>query len=136
MFHCARLRVGRCRGLRISGRFGHGFGALALHRSTPSCSSTTHRENFRIDGHCQSACTLFLAIRNVCIEPTARLLFHAGHTRGTDRQIHAGSTNHMLAAYNGRLRSYLQAGGYMNTLAFHTLSGQQMISKFGYRACR
>jgi hypothetical protein len=34
-------------------------------------------ELFRIDGHCQSACTLFLAIRNVCIESDAELLFHA-----------------------------------------------------------
>lgn len=39
---------------------------------------------FRIGGHCQSACTMFLAVRNVCIEPSARLLFHAGKVeRGT-----------------------------------------------------
>src|SRR5437764_11547089 len=38
-------------------------------------------ELFRIAGHCQSACTLFLSIRNVCIEPSAQLLFHAGHDR-------------------------------------------------------
>lgn len=36
---------------------------------------------FRIEGHCQSACTLFLAIRNVCIDRAATLLFHAGHDR-------------------------------------------------------
>ena len=35
-------------------------------------------ERFRIDGHCQSACTMFLSIRNVCIAPGATLLFHAG----------------------------------------------------------
>ena len=93
-------------------------------------------EVFRIDGHCQSACTLFLAIRNVCITPSARLLFHAGHTRGPNRQINPAATNHMIAAYNGRLRGYLKSGGYMDTLAFHTVAGQDMISKFGYRACR
>ena len=38
-------------------------------------------EQFRIEGHCQSACTLFLGIRNVCIVRSARLLFHAGHDR-------------------------------------------------------
>src|SRR5713226_5495364 len=38
-------------------------------------------ELFRIEGHCQSACTLFLAIRNVCIDRGARLLFHAGHDK-------------------------------------------------------
>src|SRR5262245_6866140 len=49
-------------------------------------------ELFRIVGHCQSACTLFLGIRNVCIEPGAQLLFHAGHDR--QRNITAKSTNH------------------------------------------
>src|SRR5882724_11715798 len=34
-------------------------------------------ELFRIEGHCQSSCTMFLAIRNVCVDPNASLLFHA-----------------------------------------------------------
>src|ERR1700692_177171 len=34
-------------------------------------------ELFRIEGHCQSSCTMFLAIRNVCVDPNANLLFHA-----------------------------------------------------------
>jgi len=93
------------------------------------------RETFRIDSHCQSACTLFLGIRNVCVTPDATLLFHAGHTRGPHRKVNAAATEHMMAAYNGKLRSYLVAGGYMNTLAFHTISGRDMISRFGYRAC-
>lgn len=90
-------------------------------------------EMFRIAGHCQSACTLFLGIRNVCIERSARLLFHAGHNR--NREIAARPTQHLLAAYNGALRNYLNAGGYMNTLSFHTISGADMIRKFGYREC-
>jgi hypothetical protein len=39
-------------------------------------------ELFRIEGHCQSSCTLFLGIRNVCIDRNATLLFHAAHDRG------------------------------------------------------
>lgn len=35
-------------------------------------------ERFRIDSHCQSACTMFLSICNVRITPGATLLFHAG----------------------------------------------------------
>jgi hypothetical protein len=31
-------------------------------------------EPFRITGHCQSACTMFLALRNVCVEPHDQLL--------------------------------------------------------------
>jgi len=88
---------------------------------------------FRIQGHCRSACTLFLAIRNVCIEPGATLLFHAGHNRQHD--VNASSTNHMLAAYNSALREYVTANHYMETLAFHTISGRDMIGKFGCRAC-
>ena len=84
-------------------------------------------ELFRIQGHCQSACTMFLALRNACVEPSARLLFHAGATpEGTRR---------MINSYNSRLRSYLAARGVMESPAFHTISGRDMISRFGYRAC-
>ena len=38
-------------------------------------------KRFRIDSHCQSACTMFLSIRHVCVSPDATLLFHAGGTR-------------------------------------------------------
>jgi len=90
-------------------------------------------ELFRIKGHCQSLCTLFLGLRNVCVERSARLLFHAGHDR--QRNIHAGSTQRMMNAYNASLRQYLVNGHYMETLAFHTISGAAMIDKFGYREC-
>src|SRR5216683_1327286 len=53
-------------------------------------------ELFRIKGHCQSNCTLFLGLRNVCVERSATLLFHAGHER--QRNINAGATNRMLNA--------------------------------------
>jgi hypothetical protein len=90
-------------------------------------------ELFRIKGHCQSLCTLFLGLRNVCVERSAQLLFHAGHDR--QRNIHAGSTQRMLNAYNASLRRYLVNGHYMETLAFHTIAGDAMIDKFGYREC-
>ena len=90
-------------------------------------------EQFRITGHCQSLCTLFLGVRNVCVERSATLLFHAGHDR--QRNIHAGSTQRMLNAYNARLRRYLIDNHYMETLAFHTIPGGTIIDKFGYREC-
>jgi hypothetical protein len=55
-------------------------------------------------GRCQSACTLFLGIRNVCIERSATLLFHAGHAMNS-KVILPWATEHMLNAYNARLRS-------------------------------
>jgi hypothetical protein len=84
-------------------------------------------ELFRITGHCQSACTMFLAVRNVCIESGARLLFHAGDN--------ALATSRMVNSYNAKLRSYLAANHVMESPAFHTISGRDMIQRFGYKAC-
>jgi len=91
-------------------------------------------EPFRIDGICKSACTMFLSIRNVCVTRGATFFFHAGHDR--NRNITASATNHMLGAYNDRLRSYVLANHYMETLDFHPISGRDMIRKFGYPECR
>ncbi len=41
----------------------------------------------------------------------------------------------MLSAYNGRLRTFVNAKHHMDTLEFHEISGEDMIKKFGYRAC-
>lgn len=84
-------------------------------------------ELFRIVGHCQSSCTLFLEIRNVCIEPGATLLFHAANLPST--------TGLMRGAYNARLSAYLDAHHALDTPAFFTISGRDMIHKFGYRQC-
>jgi hypothetical protein len=91
-------------------------------------------ERFRIDAHCQSACTIFLSIRNVCITPNASLLFHAGGDMQNNR-INPNSTQHMLAAYKPTLREYVMANHFMDTFEFHTISGQDMISRFGYPTC-
>src|ERR1700752_1052198 len=88
-------------------------------------------ELFRIKGHCQSNCTLFLGLRNVCVERGATLLFHAGHDR--QRNINAGSTQRMLSAYNAKLRQYVLDNHYMDTLAFHAIPGSMIIDRFGYR---
>jgi hypothetical protein len=90
-------------------------------------------ELFRIEGHCQSSCTLFLGIRNVCVDRNATLLFHPAHDRG--QNVSPSLTSHMLGAYNAGLRNYVTANHYMETLAFHSISGRDMIRKFGYREC-
>jgi hypothetical protein len=90
-------------------------------------------ELFRIEGHCQSSCTLFLGLRNVCVDRNATLLFHAAHDNS--RNVSPSLTTHMLDAYNAGLRNYVTANHYMDTLAFHAISGRDMIQKFGYREC-
>jgi len=92
-------------------------------------------ERFRIDGHCQSACTMFLSIRNVCVTPGATLLFHAG---GSMRKgiINPSTTQQMLNTYNAALRQYVTQNHFMDTFAFHPIPGSQIIKRFGYPACR
>ena len=90
-------------------------------------------ERFRIGSHCQSACTMFLSIRNVCVSPGATLLFHAGGSRGN---INPGSTQAMLSTYNAALQKYVTENHFMETLQFHPISGGDIIRRFGYPACR
>jgi hypothetical protein len=90
-------------------------------------------ELFRIEGNCQSACPKFLAIKNVCVERSAALRFHASHDR------HGGNIAYWnaqaLSHYNARLRTYLVANHYIDTPEFHTIPGSEIIDKFGYREC-
>jgi hypothetical protein len=85
-------------------------------------------EPFRIVGHCQSSCTIFLGIRNVCIEPGASLLFHAARNPST--------TGIMRGSYNSAFSAYLDAHHALDTGTLFTISGAEMIGKFGYRRCR
>jgi hypothetical protein len=104
------------------GGFSKSFGELAGHINRSG-------QLFRIEGTCQSACTMFLSLRHVCVDPNATLLFHSGKpgtVRGRDR---------MLAAYNAKLRKFLIANHYMDTPDFHAISGRDIVRKFGYRAC-
>lgn len=92
-------------------------------------------ERFRIDSHCQSACTMFLSIRNVCVAPGATLLFHAGGSmqKGT---INPSTTQQMLGTYNAALRQYVTDHHFMDTFEFHPISGRDIVRRFGYPACR
>jgi hypothetical protein len=92
-------------------------------------------ERFRIDGHCQSACTMFLSIRNVCVAPGATLLFHAG---GSMRKgiMNPSRTQQMLSTYNAALRQYVTDNHFMDTFEFHPIPGRDIIKRFGYPACR
>ena len=92
-------------------------------------------ERFRIDSHCQSACTMFLSIRNVCVTPGATLLFHAGGSMQKG-EISAGYTQAMLSTYNSALQQYVTEHHFMDTFQFHPISGSEIIHRFGYPACK
>ena len=93
-------------------------------------------EAFRIEGRCQSSCTMLLAIKNACVDPNATLLFHAalfpnerGQKPPPERQAR------MLSSYKPKLRTYLVSNGYVESFEFHAMSGRELIQNFGYRAC-
>jgi hypothetical protein len=91
-------------------------------------------ELFRIDGHCQSSCTLFLGIRNVCIGPGAEFFFHSPHDNLRNPSPYYLKL--FLPHYNGRLRAYLLAHHALEKVdPFYPISGNDMIHQFGYRAC-
>ena len=72
-------------------------------------------ESFRIEGVCKSACTMFLGIRNVCVERGATLMFHAGHD--IVENVTGPNTRASRAAlyrYNEALRRYLLDGHHMD----------------------
>lgn len=88
---------------------------------------------FRIVGRCASACTLFLSIKNVCVERTATFHFHAGSDGKGNISTYA--TRHMMDAYNPKLRHFVIQNGYMVDFTFHAISGADIIDKFGYAEC-
>jgi hypothetical protein len=92
-------------------------------------------EPFRIDSHCQSACTMFLSIRNVCVSPGATLLFHAGGNMQKGI-VNPARSQEMASHYKPALRQYVMANHYMDTFEFHSIPASEIISRFGYRACK
>jgi len=48
----------------------------------------------------------------------------------------AASTQHMLNAYNSALRQYVTENRFMDSFTFHTISGREMVARFGYPGCR
>lgn len=93
-------------------------------------------EPFRIEGHCQSSCTMFLAIKNVCVDPNATLLFHAAlSAHEKDHAPYPERNAHMASHYNASLRRFVLANHYMDSFTFHAVSGRDIIRKFGYRQC-
>ena len=87
-------------------------------------------EPFRIEGACKSACTMFLGIRNVCVDRGAVPMFHAGHDiKENATGPNTRASRAMLSQYNAALRGYLSDGQYMDSDVFHNLSGSELLTR-------
>lgn len=109
---------------------GYGNGGPLGPYQTMIAQANASGELFRITGLCKSACTMFLSIKNVCVERSALLKFHSG-VAGAAPGV--GPT--MAATYNSALRSYVDEHHFMDTPAFHSIPGSALIDKFGYKEC-
>jgi hypothetical protein len=90
-------------------------------------------EPFRIEGTCKSACTIFLGIRNACVERSATLMFHAGHDiRENATGSGTWASRAALFHYNAAIRRYLLDGHYLDSDAYHSVPGSTLIDRFGF----
>ena len=124
----AAFADGTSKGYGAGGRFARYYPVIRKYNKSG--------ERFRIVGFCRSACTLFLSIKNVCIERGAFLSFHAGPDRKTGKWVrNSSSTRAMLAAYKPGLRKYLLDGHHVDSRKYFTMKGATLIDRFGYSEC-
>ncbi|MDN4988803.1 hypothetical protein QY049_37285 [Bradyrhizobium sp. WYCCWR 13022] len=50
--------------------------------------------------------------------------------------ISPSRTQQMASAYSAALRQYVTGNHFMDTFAFHSISGSEIVRRFGYPACR
>lgn len=136
VFFVAALAMAASPALAEGTSLGHGEDGRILDFLPIVRQYNANGELFRIQGACKSACTLFLGIRNLCIERDATLMFHGGHdiqenVTGPDTR----ASRAMLDRYDKALRQYLLEGHYMDSEEYHTLTGSELIDRFGYREC-
>lgn len=69
----------------------------------------------RIGGHCDSACTLYLALprKQLCLLPGATFRFH--HPYGSSKRNNRIAAQYMMRAYPGWVRSWLGKRGGLNS---------------------
>jgi hypothetical protein len=69
-------------------------------------------EIVRIAGRCDSACTLYLSLKEICITPEASFGFHAPIAE--DSEATRIARQYMMRNYPAWVRSWLQARGGLN----------------------
>jgi len=109
-------------------------GKIAHYREAISKASGAHV----ISGDCMSACTLWLSYKHSCVEPDAKLWFHAashGMNGNPWRNVDPAASEDVLNSYPPRLRAFLKAQGWMERPDYNTLSGRELAA-LGVPLCR
>lgn len=84
-----------------------------------------------VRNECNSSCTMFLRLKNICAEPTASFLFHAGHVINDDGSI-GGAVPHSVDQkvtnlYPPRIRNWIVKHGGLHVRPL-VLRGTEMKS--------
>lgn len=90
----------------------------------------------RIAGVCASACTIYLGVKNVCVDPSAELWFHAASRPRDNLPDPAGSLR-MLAYYPPPIRRWAMSSGALEQTTWsvrHMLTSVELI-RMGMRPC-
>ena len=93
-------------------------------------------DRVEIRGTCVSACTMYLAVRGVCVDKYALLWFHAAHDPDT-RKISAAGNAALVAHWPAPVRDWAARVGALGSVSFtwrRTLSGVELIA-MGVPAC-
>ena len=99
----------------------------------------------RIEGDCESSCSIWLGHRPVCVMPTARVWFHsasdwsaAQFSDGNPwRSMSATGNTALMAFYPPKLQRFLTHAGWLNSPELsvaHSLTGLELAG-FGVRLC-
>lgn len=112
-----------------------------------ACSEIAVREKrgvVRLDGWYKSAGTLLLGSLNACTTARSEFLFHGSGTYREGRSPWEGfvgndpQSKRMMerSAWGKRIQAYLERTGALETPAFTTMTGADLIARFGVPACR
>ena len=118
----------------FSGRHLDRGGKISRYRADIGQASGMHV----ISGDCMSGCTLWLSYRRTCVEPDAKLWFHAasrGMVANPWRDLDPAASEQVLHSYPPRLRAFLKAQGWMERPDYNTLSGRELAA-LGVPLCR
>lgn len=85
----------------------------------------------RIGGRCASACTLYLSARRYCVEPGAKLQFHAVRYEGNPKAARLW-TRWLVSKYPPKVQAWIRARGGL-TSRLITLEGEAL--RLAVRMC-
>lgn len=94
---------------------------------------TRKGEPVRIDGLCQSACTLYLAVPGSCVTARSQLSFHRSSGPPEAKKLLPLMDKYVMAMYPPKVRAWIKSKGGLTSRLIY-LQGKELIGKV--RICK